>query len=134
MRADNPKHVMRVRLPEELEILKTEFSYQFVDYMQNRMLMSHSRYGKVEDAMVPREDGGPQRIIDALDSAHLRMLKYIETGNTEWLVDAANLVMMEFMYPQHKNAHFRATDSGESPGRVEASSGEAVPYANRDLL
>jgi len=24
--------------------------------------------------------------------------------------------MMEFMYPQHPKAHFRATDSNESPG------------------
>jgi len=26
--------------------------------------------------------------------------------------------MIEFMYPQHPDAHFRATDSDESPGIV----------------
>lgn len=135
MRADDEFYVPRIRMKEESEILMTEFSQQFIDYMKNRMLMSHSRYGKVRDAMVPRDNPDePQRIIDAVASAVIRIEKYRETGNTEWLVDAANLLMMEFMYPRHPHAHFVATDSNESPGRVEKSSGELVPYSNRDLL
>lgn len=125
---------MRERLPEELVILETEFSEQFVEYMKNRMIISFHRYGFVKDAMVSKEDDGPKKVINAIDSALLRITKYQATGNTEWLVDASNLLMMEFMFPQHPNAHFRATDSGESPGRIESSSGESVPYSNRDLL
>lgn len=42
--------------------------------------------------------------------------KYRETGNTEYLCDAANYLMFEFMFPSHEKAHFRATDSKESAG------------------
>ena len=38
------------------------------------------------------------------------------TGNTEYLCDAANYLMFEFMYPQKEGAYFRTTDSGESAG------------------
>ena len=47
--------------------------------------------------------------------------KYNSTGNTEYLVDAANYLMFEFMYPQHPKAHFKATDSKDSAGIVEIS-------------
>jgi hypothetical protein len=51
-----------------------------------------------------------------LENALIRTEKYKDTGNTEWLVDAANFLMFEFMYPKHRKAHFRATEGGESPG------------------
>ncbi len=78
------------------EILRTEFSEDFVRYMKNRMVMSYFKYGKVEDARK----------------------KYLATGNTEWLIDAANNLMMEFMFPSVEGAHFKATESKESPGRT----------------
>ena len=42
--------------------------------------------------------------------------KYMETGNTEYLCDAANYLMLEFMYPQRNGTYFKATDSDESAG------------------
>lgn len=42
--------------------------------------------------------------------------KYRKTGNTEYLCDAANYLMFEFMYPQVSGAHFNATDSKDSAG------------------
>ena len=45
-----------------------------------------------------------------------RLNKYLETGNTEWLIDIANFAMIEFMYPSVSGAAFRGTDSDESPG------------------
>lgn len=42
--------------------------------------------------------------------------KYQQTGNTEYLCDAANYLMFEFMYPQKEGAYFRATSSSESAG------------------
>lgn len=89
---------------------ESEFSAQFVRGMAARMAVSFHKYGKVADA-VPWK-------IDALESALRRIQKYRETKNTEWLIDAANFVMMEFMHPSIDGAHFRATDSHESPGRV----------------
>lgn len=46
-----------------------------------------------------------------------RLRKYAETGNTEFLVDAANFAMIEFMLPSHPNAFFEGTDDDQSPGR-----------------
>ena len=54
--------------------------------------------------------------IDALESMQLCIDKYKNTGNREYLCDAANYIMFEFMYPQKDGAYFRATDSGESAG------------------
>lgn len=90
-------------------ILATEFSTDFVQKMKNRMLVSYMKYGAIKDAY-------PEKV-DAVASLKLRLDKYAETGNTEWLVDAANFAMIEFMHPRHQDAHFRGTDAGESPGR-----------------
>jgi len=91
------------------DILKTEFSESFVKKMKNRMVASYGKYGPIRDNA---GDGRTNVILSLKD----RLRLYEETGNTEWLIDAANMCMIEFMYPQHKKAHFRATDSGESPG------------------
>lgn len=94
-------------------ILKTEFSEDFVQKMKNRMIASFYKYGPLAKN-ANRKD--PETRIDEIASLKERLELYEETGNTEWLVDAANFAMIEFMYPQHPNAHFRATDSKESPG------------------
>jgi hypothetical protein len=88
----------------------TEVSEDFIRYMRNRMLVSYYKYGPLAEAY-------PHRV-NALETLQDRLKKYEATGNTEWLVDAANMAMIEFMRPAHPQAHFRPTDSNESPGRV----------------
>lgn len=92
------------------EILATEFSAPFVRKMQNAMCVSFYKYGAVKEAYPSR--------VDAVESLKIRLAKYAETGNTEFLVDAANFAMIEFMHPKHPDAHYRATDAEESPGRI----------------
>lgn len=87
----------------------SEFSLLFVQGMADRMAMSYYKYGKVAEAY-PRK-------VDAVASLKLRLEKYEQTGNTEFLMDVANFAMIEFMHPRHDNAFFKPTDSGESPGR-----------------
>ncbi len=87
----------------------SEFSEEFVKGMRNRMTVSFHKYGPIKEAY-------PHKI-SAIKSLRERLEKYEETGNTEWLVDAANFAMIEFMLPSHPEAHFRGTDSHESPGR-----------------
>lgn len=89
------------------EILETEFSEDFVKKMKNRMMTSFYKYGPLEQNV---------GTVNEIRSLKERLELYNQTGNTEWLVDVANFAMIEFMYPKHKNAHFRATDSKESPG------------------
>ena len=93
-------------------LLKTEFCSDFVKKMQNRMVMSFFKYGSVEKSY---KNGD----INALESAFERVKKYKETGNREYLVDASNFIMCEFMYPQHKDEYFKGTDSDKSPGRIK---------------
>ncbi|MCB9379408.1 MAG: hypothetical protein H6513_01820 [Acidimicrobiaceae bacterium] len=92
-----------------------EFSYEFVQGMANRMAVSYHKYGALADAY-------PHRM-DALASIAQRLSMYAETGNTEWLMDVANYAMIEFMHPGHPVAHFEATDSDASPGRVDHHGG-----------
>jgi hypothetical protein len=91
------------------QILATEFSEPFVELMRNRMVAGFYRYG-------PRSENAGR--IDELASLRKRLEKYEETGNTEYLVDAANIAMVEFMQPQHPKAHFRTAEHHEHSGLV----------------
>ena len=93
------------------DILRTEFSEDFVQKMKNRMLVSYHKYGPIKQ----NAGAGLVAIIASLEK---RLALYKDTGNTEWLVDVANFCQIEYQYPQHPNAHFRATSSAESPGVV----------------
>lgn len=74
------------------------------------MAVSFFAYGKVADAF-------PQKV-NALKSMEQRLDVYKKTGNTEYLIDAANFLMIEFMRPSISGAEFSATDSDGSVGRT----------------
>jgi hypothetical protein len=88
---------------------ETEYSYEFDKLRENRCGVSFHKYGSA------KENFG-HHLVSALDSAKLCHEKYLTTGNTEYLVDQANYIMYEFMYPSIEGAHFRATSSDESAG------------------
>jgi hypothetical protein len=94
---------------------ESEFSRTFLAGMLARMAMSFFKYGKVRDAYPAK--------VDAVASLRLRLAKYEETGNTEYLMDVANFAMIEFMASRHPGAFFEATDSDRSPGRVGHNGG-----------
>ena len=102
----------------------SEFSLAFIGGMLARMAMSFFKYGRVKEAYPDR--------VNAIDSLKLRLDKYAETGNTEYLMDAANFCMIEFMFPAHPGAFFEATDSDGSPGRVGHVGGRSA-RANDEL-
>lgn len=91
------------------DILKTEFNEDFVQGMRDRMLISFYKYG-------PVANGFPHKV-SAVASLTDRLRKYAETKNTEFLIDAANFAMIEFMHPALPGAFFQPTDSDQSPGR-----------------
>lgn len=84
--------------------------WKLVQQMANRMAISQQKYGDIEE--VPRIG------TDVLGSLEQRLEKYRTTGNIEWLLDVANLALIEALTSQHPKVHFRATDSDESPGLV----------------
>lgn len=98
-------------MPTPEQILKTEFSEEFVEKMRNAMVQGYYSHGPASKNQKHCIKHG-----DMVESIKMRLQKYMKTGNTEWLVDASNLAMIEFMYPKHPDAHYRATDSHESPG------------------
>lgn len=102
----------------------TEYSIPFLQGMVDRMFVSYAKYGAVKDAFPDK--------VNALDSLMLRLKKYKETGNTEFLIDAANFAMIEFMLPSHPNAHFQPTDSKESPGRKWHDKHRPTAQSNND--
>ena len=104
----------------------SEVSEFFIDGMRARMVISRYKYGLVADAY-------PEKV-NALESLDLRLKKYKETGNAEYLIDAANFAMIEFMHPSLAGAFFKGTDADGSPGRIERCSGEAVHFENRDIF
>ena len=111
------------------EILRSEFSAGFVDKMKNRMIASYYKYGPLA-LNVHRKN--KEDNVDVIASLKERLRLYEQTGNTEWLVDVSNFAMIEFMYPQHPDAHFRATDSKESPGVEGLAVNEIKKYREQD--
>ena len=58
--------------------------------------------------------------MDAIGSLKKCIQKFEETGNLEYLADAANYCMFRYMYPQGEE-YFMHTDSNESAGIVGMS-------------
>lgn len=88
----------------------TEYDARFLQGMLDRMAVSYHKYGAVAKAY-PHD-------VSALASLQQRLDKYLETGNTEFLIDAANFCLIEFMRPSREDAFYEATDSDQSPGRT----------------
>lgn len=84
-------------------------------------LVSFYKYGSAADKF-------GMKLVNDLESHDLCIKKYLETGNTEYLCDAANYLMFEFMYPKKEGAYFKSTDSSESAG----ISGVSVNELNKD--
>lgn len=99
---------------------RDHISEQFIQGMLNRMAVGFHKYGHSSKCDK----------LNLLKTIELRLQTYRDTGNTEYLMDAANFCMIEFMYPQIPGAHFTATDSTGSPGLVDEH-GERVKQVPR---
>ncbi len=108
----------------DVRAVSGEVSPMFLQGMGNRMTVSFFKYGPLADAYPTK--------VSALTSLQTRIAKYLETGNTEFLIDAANFAMIEFMQPSLPGAYFVGTDSDASPGRV--STNGAVTHASNDEI
>lgn len=88
------------------EILKTEYSERFDKIRQDMMVMSYYKYGPLF------ENYEKECTMDAIKNLELRLQKYKDTGNTEFLCDVANFAMIEFMCPQREGAFYQPTHPG----------------------
>lgn len=91
-------------------ILTSEWNNEFEKLRQNRMIQGWFRYGSIRFKSKKHDNIG---------SAIKRLQKYNETGNGEFLVDAANLCMIEFTQENHDDFHFESIDDGEHVEEVK---------------
>lgn len=105
--------------------MSKEYSARFDELRRNRVEVSYYKYG-------PAAQNFGRGNVQAIPTLEKCLQKYKETGNAEFLVDGANYLMFEFMYPQHPKAHFRATDSSESAGIVGMSVNEMERFKNEE--
>ena len=82
-----------------------EWSYKFESYMRKRLLFGSFRYGPMGSK------GKPQ--YDRMKYAIEKIIEYKATGNGECLVDAANMMMLEFEENTHPLFHFASQDDGK---------------------
>lgn len=90
------------------EILKRDFSEEFVNKMRNAIEMSHYKYGWMSNTY--------PELAQAVKCIQERLDLYNETHNTECLVDIANFAMIEYKHPSYEDAKYTPSDSNESPG------------------
>lgn len=83
------------------DIIQSQASDNFCALMDNRLAMGYLRYG---DRKRPLYHG---LILGKLQD---KLTSYMKTGNTEFLVDAANYCRLEFTTSKHPNRHFHAVD------------------------
>ena len=87
------------------ELQQSEWSVDFEKLMRNRLIMGAMRYGRIGAKNKPK--------YDRINSMIKRLTKYQESGNKEFLVDVANLCLLEFVECNHLNEHFNSIDDGE---------------------
>jgi len=91
--------------PSYEELKETEWSDVFEKLMRNRLIMGGIRYGRIG------VKGKPQ--YDRVQSMIKRLQRYSENGNKEFLVDVANLCLLEFVECNHPCQHFHALGESE---------------------
>lgn len=102
-----------------------DYSEKFDELRKNRVEVSSYKYGSARKNFATGN-------VNAIESMKLCVQKYQFTGNTEYLCDAANYLMFEFMFPQVKGAYFKATDSKDSAGIVGISEKEMEELKKQD--
>lgn len=83
---------------------RTQWSSEFETLMRNRLMMGAYRYGFITEQ---RAKGTPFDVQGPIDK---KIQMYKKTGNTEYLVDAANYLMLVFDLDPHPTKHFHALD------------------------
>lgn len=99
--------IQKPEKPSFESLKRSEWSDDFERLMRNRMIMGAFRYETFEEKKKTAWK------YDFPTEAIKRIGKYQETGNTENLVDAANMLLIEFEFGHHKNKHFNSIDDGE---------------------
>lgn len=102
---------MQLKLKWPDSVPSDQIDLPFIQGMLDRMAFGYHNYGHMR-----RKLDRP----DNIKNIQIRLKEYKKTGNTEFLMDAANFAMMEFAVPSHPDAFFKPTGSDASPGAIVA--------------
>lgn len=89
--------------PSVADIVAEDWSWGFIQHCINYVVFGRFRYGKVKDC---------GRRFDRIHGMKQRIALYEKTGNTEYLIDVANMAQFEFESPSIAGACFKSTDDG----------------------
>jgi hypothetical protein len=87
------------------DLYESEWSPRFEYMMRHRLIMGSFRYELFEEKKRKLEYDMPGEAIR-------RIKAFQKSGNLEHLVDAANMLLIEFECGNHPKRHFSATDDG----------------------
>lgn len=90
------------------DILKRDFSEEFILKMKNAIEMSHYKYGWASKTY--------PELAQAIKCVQERLDMYEKTHNKDFLIDIANFAMLEYLYPSYEDSKYIPTDSADSPG------------------
>ena len=90
------------------DILKRDFSEEFIAKMKNAIEMSHYKYGWASKTY--------PELAQAIKCVQERLDMYEKTHNKDFLIDIANFAMLEYLYPSYEDSKYVPTDSKDSPG------------------
>lgn len=90
------------------DILRRDFSEEFILKMKNAIEMSHYKYGWASKTY--------PELAQAVKCIQERLDLYEKTHNKDFLIDIANFAMLEYLYPSYKDSKYVPTDSKDSPG------------------
>lgn len=97
-------------IPSLDSLKETEWDDEFEQLMRNRLIMGAIRYGVIRGKNKPK--------YDRIKSMIKRLNKYNESGNKEYLVDVANLCLLEFVECHHPKAFFHAIDENDHVNKI----------------
>lgn len=107
------------------ELRESEWSPEFEDLMHHRLCFGAIRYGRLHAKGKPK--------YDRVQSMIKRLVNYRYSGNKEFLVDIANLCLLEFEECDHPKAHFTSIDDGEHV--LETSKSEPlISFTESELI
>lgn len=88
------------------ELRLSEWSRTFEKHMRRRLIVGAMRYQTFAEK---RAGHG----YDVIGSIRRRLESYESDGNLEHMVDIANLCMIEFEAPSHRNPTWKSIDDGQ---------------------
>jgi hypothetical protein len=98
---------IKLKFPNSIPL--DQLDIPFLQGMLDRMAVGFYNYGNMR-----RNENKS----NSLKNIEIRLKKYKATHNTEFLMDAANFCMMEFVKSSFEDAYFKTTNKAESPGSV----------------